>query len=92
MALYNNADFQTQSWYLAEKSSKVRPGKAVAVDWLDRSIALFRGSSGMVTALDPRCPHMGAHLAYGRVEDDTLVCPFHQWAFDSTGRCVDIPY
>jgi 3-ketosteroid 9alpha-monooxygenase subunit A len=45
-----------------------------------------------VTALDLRCPHMGADLGFGRVKADTIVCPFHQWAFDSTGRCVDIPY
>jgi phenylpropionate dioxygenase-like ring-hydroxylating dioxygenase large terminal subunit len=43
--------------------------------------------------LDAYCPHLGAHLGKGgRIESDTIVCPFHAWRFDGCGQCVDVPY
>ena len=43
--------------------------------------------------LDAYCPHLGAHLgAGGKVEGDTIRCPFHGWRFDGDGACVEIPY
>jgi 3-ketosteroid 9alpha-monooxygenase subunit A len=42
---------------------------------------------------DAFCPHLGAHLGYGgKVEGDTIRCPFHGWRYDSAGKCVEIPY
>ncbi|MFD4661130.1 Rieske 2Fe-2S domain-containing protein [Kitasatospora sp. NPDC058444] len=35
---------------------------------------------------------MGAHLGFGgTVEGDTLVCPFHRFAFGADGSCVSDP-
>ena len=48
-------------------------------------------SSGKVVAMDARCPHMGVHLAEGRVEGDGLRCFFHRWKFEGNGKCSDIP-
>jgi len=43
--------------------------------------------------LDAYCPHMGAHLGHGgKIEGEGIVCPFHAWKFDGTGKCVEIPY
>lgn len=43
-----------------------------------------------VIAVDAYCPHMGAHLAEGKVEGCAIRCLFHNWKFDQ-GRCVEIP-
>ncbi|MEM9589068.1 MAG: nitrite reductase small subunit NirD [Planctomycetota bacterium] len=53
-------------------------GKAVAVD--GRMVAVFRQSDGWY-AIDDLCPHMGASLAEGYVEGDTVTCPWHAWRF-----------
>ena len=37
------------------------------------------------------CPHRGADLCYGRLEDNGLRCPFHGWHFDRTGQCIEQP-
>jgi hypothetical protein len=37
------------------------------------------------------CPHMGTHLAEGRVEGEQIRCFFHNWRFDAAGRCTDVP-
>ncbi|MFM7426178.1 MAG: Rieske 2Fe-2S domain-containing protein [Elainella sp.] len=44
-----------------------------------------------VVAVDAYCPHMGAHLAEGKVEGCAIRCLFHNWKFDSQGRCLEIP-
>ena len=37
--------------------------------------------------------HLGTHLGHGgRVEGNTLVCPYHEWAFDASGKNQCIPY
>ena len=41
--------------------------------------------------LDSRCAHMNADLANGCVIGETICCPYHNWRYDTSGRCVHIP-
>lgn len=79
-------------WYVIGFSTDVAPGQVRTVHYLGRDIVLFRGESGVLTALDKTCPHLGAHLGGGSVQGECLRCPFHHWAFDHDGRCTDVPY
>lgn len=89
--IFNNPDAVVPGWYWAARSRDVRRGKVVAVRLLGRDLAVYRGTSGEVIALDAYCSHMGAHLAEGRVEGDGLRCFFHRWRYEADGRCSDIP-
>ena len=53
-------------------------GRAVPVD--GRMVAVFRKEDEWY-AIDDLCPHMGASLAEGYVEDHTVTCPWHAWRF-----------
>lgn len=53
-------------------------GRAVPVD--GRMVAIFRQGSEFF-AIDDLCPHMGASLAEGYVEDKSVTCPWHAWRF-----------
>jgi nitrite reductase/ring-hydroxylating ferredoxin subunit len=54
----------------------------------DRAIALFRDGDRVV-ALGDRCPHAGASLGGGWIEDGAVVCPLHRWRFSlGDGRCL----
>jgi len=46
---------------------------------------------GAVVALQDRCPHRGAPLSKGRIEDGTVRCMYHGLKFDTHGKCVQIP-
>lgn len=37
---------------------------------------------GELAALDNVCPHRGAPLSEGGIEDGRVVCPWHGWSFD----------
>lgn len=53
-------------------------GRAVPVD--GRMVAVFRTADEWF-AIDDLCPHMGASLAEGYVEDKMVTCPWHAWRF-----------
>jgi 5,5'-dehydrodivanillate O-demethylase len=58
---------------------------------LGEDLALFRTTDGTLGVLDARCPHRGASLAFGIVDDCSLRCAYHGWRFDRHGTCVEIP-
>ena len=66
-----------------------RPVKALKV--LGQDLVLFRDETGRYGLLDRDCPHRGADLAYGRIEDGGLRCAFHGWLFDAGGQCLQTP-
>lgn len=61
-------------------SRQVKEGQGFSVRCNDLKIALFR-SNGKVYALRDSCPHQGAPLSKGYVEDGCAVCFYHEWKF-----------
>jgi nitrite reductase (NADH) small subunit/3-phenylpropionate/trans-cinnamate dioxygenase ferredoxin subunit len=53
-------------------------GKAVQVG--KKLVALFLWE-GQYLAIDDMCPHMGASLSGGYVENGIVTCPWHAWRF-----------
>jgi nitrite reductase/ring-hydroxylating ferredoxin subunit len=74
---------------LAEELPADRPIKAVRL--LGQDVVLFRDDKGVLGLIDRDCPHRGADLAFGRIEDGGLRCLFHGWLFATDGRCIDTP-
>src|ERR1700734_1646327 len=66
-----------------------RPIKAVRL--LGEEFVLFRDEAGRLGLMDRDCPHRGADLAFGRLENGGLRCAFHGWLFDARGRCLETP-
>ncbi|HKP88324.1 MAG TPA: aromatic ring-hydroxylating dioxygenase subunit alpha [Blastocatellia bacterium] len=89
--VFNNAQRVVEGWYWAMRSAALKRGRAKALSFMGREMALYRGEDGRVCALDAYCPHMGAHLAEGKVEGGDIRCLFHYWKYDAEGRCVEIP-
>ncbi|MEM9185733.1 MAG: Rieske (2Fe-2S) protein [Planctomycetota bacterium] len=65
-------------------------GETVTVD--GRLVALFN-RGGQYYAIDDLCPHQGASLGAGEVDEDGAVaCPWHAWRFNiKTGKWCDNP-
>jgi phenylpropionate dioxygenase-like ring-hydroxylating dioxygenase large terminal subunit len=63
----------------------------LAAQLMGGALVLWRDAAGAVHAAADRCPHRGAALSRGRVQGDTLECPYHGWRFDASGRCVLVP-
>ncbi len=78
-------------WLPIAASTEVEPDAVRPVRVLGEDLVLFRTPSGALGLLDARCPHRGASLAFGLVEDDSLRCAYHGWRFDRAGSCVELP-
>jgi nitrite reductase (NADH) small subunit len=69
------SEFQTVA-----KVGDIAEGQGITVAFGDRLIAVFN-SEGKFFAIDDICPHMGASLGAGAVEDGIVTCPWHAWRF-----------
>jgi phenylpropionate dioxygenase-like ring-hydroxylating dioxygenase large terminal subunit len=58
---------------------------------LGERIVVWRDGEGRVSALEDRCCHRTAALSRGYYEGGALVCGYHGWTYDHTGKVVRIP-
>ena len=66
-------------------------GGPIKTTLLDEDLVVFR-SGGEVHALQDLCIHRGTPLSLGSLNaDGCLVCAYHGWTFDTSGKCVYIP-
>src|SRR5437868_2203926 len=71
--------------------SEVPEGEARTVEVAGKLIALFC-VNGAYHAIDDMCPHMGASLSGGYVENGIVTCPWHAWRFRlNDGAWADNP-
>lgn len=75
-------------WYTVATSRELKPGKILPLKYFGEELVLYRTQSGAAHLVDAYCPHMGAHLAKGKIEGEHLRCPFHGFEFGADGRCV----
>ena len=78
-------------WYAVLESREVKPGKPIGVTRMGEKMVFWRDQAGQVIAMSDLCPHRGVALSAGKVKGDCIMCPFHGFEFDNSGRCVLIP-
>ncbi len=79
-------------WQPAALSEELPVGGApIPIRLLGEEIVLFRDDDGRVGMIGLHCPHRGADMSYGRLEDGGLRCIYHGWLFDRDGNCLEQP-
>jgi nitrite reductase (NADH) small subunit len=79
------------SFHTVCKVQEVKEGEGKTVCVRNKLIAVFC-RSGQLFAIDDVCPHMGASLSGGYLENDVVTCPWHAWRFRITdGAWADNP-
>lgn len=74
------------------KVTDVPEGTSKAYTVGTKTVALFHQPGGTWAAIDDYCPHMGASLAEGSLQDGVVECPWHAWQFRlSDGAWVNSP-
>src|SRR5438067_8199411 len=58
---------------------------------MGEDLVLFKDKSGEVGLIQDHCPHRGASLLYGRVEERGIACAYHGWLYDTQGNCLETP-
>jgi phthalate 4,5-dioxygenase oxygenase subunit len=79
-------------WFPIFKSERLLPsGRPQRVRLLGENYVLFRAADGRVGLFAEACPHRGASLVLGHVDDCGIRCLFHSWKIDVSGKVVDVP-
>lgn len=76
-----------KGWLFAGHSCEIRnPGDWLTLQVDTDSIIVIRGEDGAVRALHNVCRHRGSQICgAARGSSRRLVCPYHQWTYDTTG-------
>jgi phenylpropionate dioxygenase-like ring-hydroxylating dioxygenase large terminal subunit len=79
-------------WYPLAWSDELRAGRVLGRRFAGQPVAIYRGKSGQVFALEDRCAHRQVPLHLGVVCGDELKCHYHGWTYGGSGQCVEVPY
>ncbi|WP_316528312.1 Rieske 2Fe-2S domain-containing protein [Kitasatospora brasiliensis] len=80
-------------WFCLGFGHEVGRGRVVTRRLMGEDVVLARGASGVLRALRPHCPHLGAHLGVmGSVRGEEITCGFHRFVFSLDGPCRRTSY
>ena len=72
--------------------AQIQPGESKVIYVQQKEIAIFN-DQGNFYAIENLCPHRGAPLSAGHVEDGVVTCPHHGARFDlKTGKGLKGPH
>src|SRR5262245_63987615 len=79
-------------WIPVLQSPELSPGGRVKrVQLLGERLIAYRTPGGTLGVIGEFCPHRGASLYFGRVEEAGMRCAYHGWKFGLDGQCVEQP-
>lgn len=88
----NPTPFIAEGWYAVALTNSIRKNcRPLKISISGYNFAIWRSDAGEVVVNEDYCPHMGVALSSGTIENDLIVCPYHGFAFDSTGNCKKVP-
>ena len=88
----SNESVGSAAWtFIAKRSELNEHRPLLAVTLSGNKYVLFQNENGELGLIGRHCPHRGADLFYGRLENNGIRCPFHGWHFDRSGQCLEQP-
>lgn len=82
--------YPKNTWYVACTPDEIAE-KPLGRQICGEKIVFYRGHEGTVTATEDFCPHRGAPLSLGYVENGNLVCGYHGLVMGCDGKTVAMP-
>eukprot|EP00210_Caulerpa_lentillifera_P001779 g1709.t1 len=82
-----------KNWWAVQVVDNLETDRPNKIQLLNKDYIVWKGHSGNWIAMDDECPHRMAPLSEGRIEKDgNLLCSYHAWRFNESGKCVKIPH
>jgi len=86
--------FHGRTWnYVALEAELPEPGSYLRSFVGPTPVVVARAGDGAIHVFENRCAHRAAKLCQslrGRAKE--LVCPYHQWTYDLTGKLIGVPF
>jgi phenylpropionate dioxygenase-like ring-hydroxylating dioxygenase large terminal subunit len=78
-------------WYGILDEKEIKRDRPVGVTRLGQKLVLWRSRDGELHCIYDQCCHRGASLSAGKVQHDSICCPFHGFEYDASGKVIHIP-
>ncbi|ELF6206745.1 TPA: aromatic ring-hydroxylating dioxygenase subunit alpha [Pseudomonas putida] len=82
--------YPKNTWYVACTPDEIA-AKPLGRQICGEKIVFYRAQENKVAAVEDFCPHRGAPLSLGYVEDGNLVCGYHGLVMGCDGKTVSMP-
>src|SRR5262249_26264866 len=81
-----------REWICVGRAEEVAaPGDYFVFRLCDESVVVICGKDGNIRAFSNVCRHRGALIASGKGNRKNLLCPYHNWAYDTFGKLISTP-
>jgi phenylpropionate dioxygenase-like ring-hydroxylating dioxygenase large terminal subunit len=82
-----------RDWFCVGRVEEVaNPGDFFSFDHVGEPILVVHGRDGVIRALSNICRHRGTVIAAGSGNTKKFLCPYHHWAYDTTGQLLNAPH
>ena len=89
---YERAAIWDREWLCVGHSSLIpNAGDYLSITIIDDPLLIVRGEDGVVRGLSAVCQHRGHLLGSEKGNTKHLICPFHSWSYDLTGKLTSAP-
>jgi len=78
------------AWYVAAMSSEVAE-KPLGRTICNHNLVMYRGKGDAIACIEDFCPHRGAAMSLGFVEEGELVCGYHGLRMGPDGQTISMP-
>ncbi|MFB1631114.1 Rieske 2Fe-2S domain-containing protein [Pseudomonas sp. AP-1] len=82
--------FPKNAWYVACTPDEITE-KPLGRQICGEKMVFYRGQQDQVCAVEDFCPHRGAPLSLGYVENGNLVCGYHGLVMGCDGKTLEMP-
>jgi phenylpropionate dioxygenase-like ring-hydroxylating dioxygenase large terminal subunit len=91
LALEKERLFSSEWVCVGREEELAHSGDHVAFQIGNEPIIILRSDDGKIRAFSNVCRHRGALIANGPGNGKRLVCPYHNWSYDTYGRLMGTP-
>jgi phenylpropionate dioxygenase-like ring-hydroxylating dioxygenase large terminal subunit len=78
-------------WHPVAHTRELDTKNPIGVRLLGEDVVLWRADGDQILAWQDLCAHRGTRLSLGKVDGNTLQCPYHGWTYNEEARCIRIP-
>ena len=78
-------------WYVIGTPCDFSVDKPTKITVWNKNYIVWRNEDGNYVGLDDVCPHKGASLAGGHINNGSVVCPYHGYEFNDNGQLEKVP-
>jgi phenylpropionate dioxygenase-like ring-hydroxylating dioxygenase large terminal subunit len=81
-----------KDWFCVGRVDEVKqPGDFFSFDHVGEPLLVVHGRDGVIRVLANVCRHRGTVIAEGSGNTKKFLCPYHHWAYDTTGKLLNAP-